>query len=353
MRLCFAPQESRITISETMARQIMTDGQTATLWDWAEDIAEILDSKPYGVVFQIGQLRWPEEPSCQLAVAIGELINAALIRRGAPEDMRVEVDKRQRNVVMDGYQHRTLLPHHDSLHSSYLTPSEDHEPMWRSEFRTFSEHGITTTTTHKMYQGFFIVEPGEACSITTFYDKVGMVTKAYSYTTGNQTPTLTEVAQWLGKNILALWEQRLEEQLRYLTLGATLGAQHPMFRLLPIHWAESGFTDAHIERFPELAQFCQPQKTAADPSPTERFLNALLLETLGMSWQEYRAEHELCISGERYDFLLSNNLTTIHGGLMGGANRYLEPICFVLGRPEGKAYNQWLAQGWQYRWPQN
>ena len=353
MRFNFAPPESRITITEEMADQILTDGLADSCQVWTEEVAEILDSKPYGVAFQIGQLRWPEEESRQLAIAIGKLINTALKRRGAPDKMRVEVDKPQRNVIMEGYQLRTLLPHHDSLHSSYLTPSQRHDPTWKPEYRTFSAHGITTTPTHKMYQGFFIVDPGEALSVTPFYDKVGLVAKAYSHTTGNDSPSLTDVAHWLGQNILRLWERRDEENLRYLTMGATLGAQEPMFQVSPIHWAEADFSSEQVSRFPDLAKFRTEHRSAADPSPTENFLDALLLETLGLSWQTYRAEYELCISGERYDFLLSNNLTTVHGGIMGGASRYLEPICFILDRPEGEAYEEWLAQGWQYRWAQN
>jgi len=353
MRLNFAPKESRIALTEGMASQIMAGGQSNELNAWAETVAEILDSKPYGVAFQIGQLRWSQVASRQLAIAIGELVNAGLKRKGAPEGMRVEVDQPQRNRLIAGYQVRTLLPHHDSLHSSYLTPSQQHDPAWRPEFRTFSQYGITTTATHKMYQGFFIIEPGEALSVTPFYDKVLLVALAYRHATGNPAPSLTDIAQWLGRNILSLWEKREQENLRYLTLGATLGARLPMFQLLPIHWAEADFSPEQLERFPALAQFRTPRRTLAEPSPTERFLDALLQETLGLSWQDYRAQYELCLSGERYDFLLSNNLTMVHGGLMGGASRYLEPICFILDNPQGEAYERWLAQGWQYRWSQN
>jgi hypothetical protein len=45
--------------------------------------------------------------------------------------------------------------------------------------------------------------------------------------------------------------------------------------------------------------------------------------------------------------LLGHNLTMVHGGLMGGPGRLIEPICFVIDQPWGDQYETWLAQAWQ------
>jgi hypothetical protein len=349
MPLRFAPLDSRIAVTPRIAEALMRSRKPTELIEWADLAATTIDTKPYGVVFEIGALRWCLNESRRLAISIVEFVSDAFKRAGAPQEMRVEVDEPQDSYVEESYQTRTLIPHHDSAHCSYLTPSLFEDQAWDPQMRRFSPAGITSTSSHKMYQGFIVLNPGECLSMTTFYDKVALLAAAYRHRSGRPRATLSAVARWAGENIRSLWELRDQYDLKYLPLGAELGATHPMFRLVPIHLAEADFSSELITRFPELSVF-RDALTGGNTSPTRRFFEELLQDALGQTAAEFRNQYELCVASERYDLILGHNLTNLHGGYLGGRRRKLQPVCLVTDAPSGASYEKWLARSWRQHW---
>ena len=343
-----APPDSRVELSDEHRRVLLGGAATVELDTLISDVARVVDHAPYGVVFRIGRLRRSMDESREIAIRIAERLGDALIRHGAPSGLRVELDRAQDSFVVDGCASRTLLPHHDSAHCSYLSPSLYLDPEWDPDMRRFSGSGITTTHTIKLYQGFFVNDPGELVSLTSFYDKVRLVRDAHARATGTSRPQLSDTARWMGVNIRDTWTVREEEKVRYLALAAALGARDPIFRYVPVHWAEADFSREQRERFPGLERFRRPTHGLAGPS--ERLIDAAFRETLGLSWAEVREQHELCVASEAFDLVVGHNLTNLHGGLRGGPSRCLEPICLVVGEAEGDEYEGWLSAAWRAHW---
>jgi hypothetical protein len=76
------------------------------------------------------------------------------------------------------------------------------------------------------------------------------------------------------------------------------------------------------------------------------FCHQVLMAT-GLTWDAFRERWEVMVPGEHCDLLFGHNLTMLHGGLAGGARRVLDPLCLVVDRPTGPAYEQWLATSWR------
>lgn len=344
--LRFASAEASIDIPSEVQSALLERRNTPALLDWAESSVGRLNTLPCGVVFRIGKLRLPEDRSRALAHAIIYAICAALRRLDAPEGIEVEIDRPQPTRVMPGQQSRTLLPHHDGGHCSYLTPSQFDDPTWQPALRRFSSENFTTTQAHKLYQGIFIADPGEGLSITTYFNWVEVVRRAYTRVTGQGDAAVARVAAWLGANIRASLQLQPQHKSKYLSLTAALGARALVQHGLAVHYAEADFTPEELERFPELCRF-REQAAQVGLSPTEFLLSQGLIETLGLSWVDFRATYQLCVPSERFDLLLGHNLTLVHGGLMGGPGRLIEPICLVMNQPNGEDYERWLAQAWR------
>lgn len=346
-KLKFAPSEAHITLSLDFVENLLQERTTPPIQTWADQTAEKLDTLPCGLIFSIGKLRLPIAESRQIAQQIAQQICAALKRRGAPDDLYVEIDKPQATSVKTGHQARTLLPHHDGGHCTYLTPSQHDVPSWPATKRQFSDETYTTTKAHKLYQGIFMADPGECLSVTTYFDLLQILADAYQHITNSPTCTVTEVAAWLGDNIQVSFENQAKHQSRYLTLGAMLGAKDLVHMGMAVHYAEAKFTNEELARFPELQQF-QDNDTEWQ-SPTERYLDTMFVATLGITWAEFQHKYQLCAPTQFYDLVLGHNLSLWHGGLLGGPGRLIEPICFVLDKPAGEAYETWLAQAWRSR----
>lgn len=311
---------------------------------WADELAARLDREANGIVFRIGDITDSPTEAKDWALRVMQLMLAALHRRGAPQAMRIEVDEPQTTRVIPGHPHRTLLPHHDSAHSSYLTPSRNDDPTWSPRMRTFANNGITTSETHKMYHGILVHDAGEAASITTFYDKVALLRLAHTRVSRDTRPLVEDVARWAGTHIRRQWPVRGD--FKYLTLAAAFGSDIEAARQVPIHWAEADFSEAELSRFPELRVF----SNADYESPALGLLDTWMTETFEMSWAEIRRRYERRLISRRYDFILGHNLTNLHGGWRGGSHRILQPICLVVDVPSGPEYESWLARCWREHW---
>ena len=353
IQLNFAPRDARVEVPMDLADRILTDPTDSTLCaeleTWCEEPARLMNSRAHGVAFSIGKLRLGEDESRRVSRGIGEALACALRNLGAPRDMRLEIDAVQYTRVPEGSQTRTLLPHHDSAHRSFLTPSCQDDPKWDSHLRAASDTGITQTNTHKLYHGIFIADPGEALSTTSYYNKVSMLRRGYTVASGKEAQTVEEIARWLGDNLRRCLSRREEDQIHYITLAASLGAESRMYRAVPVHWAEADFKPEDLERFSELENF----RNGSDGNlagPTDRLFNQQLMDLLDMDWSELRKTNELCVSSERYDFVMGHNLTLLHGGLIGGPGRLLEPWCMVVDDSSSEDYEKWLANAWRQHW---
>jgi hypothetical protein len=314
---------------------------------WADNAAQLLDSLPSGVVFRIGKLRLTHEESRSIAVRIADLILHALRSRGVPKRAFIEID-RIRPVKVWKHQVRTLLPHTDGAHCSYLTPSLLDVPNWDVHLRTFSYRDFSTTGMHKMYQGIFIVDPGNGISVTTYYDWLKVLSYAYSLASHKREFPIEELQLWLGQNIRNAIENQPLHKNRYLSIGAALGSKRVSYQGTVIHAAEEELTLQEKTMFPELSMLDASLHQSKNwMIARTQFLSMILSDVLGMTWKDFRAAYEICVPSERFDYVLGHNLVLLHGGLMGGPARRLEPISVAIDLPRGDDYEQWLSRAWR------
>ncbi|MFC0003820.1 hypothetical protein [Micromonospora siamensis] len=317
----------------------------------AATAAQLITEHGY-VIFRLGRLRLDGEESRRLAVELSEALRVALVRRGAPSVMRLEQDKEQQTYVPEGFGSRTLLPHHDGQHCSYLTPSTADDPDWTPAGRQFGDRGYTTTPAHKMYQGVFMADPGDGLSVTTYYDWLDLLGTVHRERAADEgSGDARSLARWLGDNLRAALARQPEHGCAYPSVGAMLGLGEPIWHGLSFHHAEAPLTDGDRARYPlagPLARRCACGECVGD---TARLFCHQLLTATGRTWRDCRRRWEVLAPSERYDLLFGHNLTMLHGGLAGGAGRVIGPFCLVVDEPSGAEYERWLAAAWRRSLP--
>ncbi|GAB7180216.1 hypothetical protein ATKI12_0047 [Kitasatospora sp. Ki12] len=296
------------------------------------------------VVFRIGALRWGEQDSREVAHRLTAQLREQLVRDGAPEELYVEADAAQPTPVPDERQVRTLLPHHDGQHSSYLTPSLLDDPEWDPSLRTFSDTGYTTTHPHKLYQGIFIASPGEGLSVTTYYDWLRVLDDVRR-SRGDAQGVST--ARWLARNIRASFAAAQRHGSSYPTVAGFLGLTEEALLATPLLHCERPLADAAKERFPLLRVLSTRCPCGGCEGEVRRVFCHVTALGAGLNWREFRERYEILAPSERFDLLIGDNLTMHHGGLAGGPGRVIEPLCLVLDEPRGPAYEDWLHHMWR------
>jgi hypothetical protein len=245
------------------------------------------------------------------------------VRRGFELDVATEVDRPQRCDLPAGAT-RTLLPHHDGGHCSYLTAPALAGPPPR---RSLANAAFTTTDDHKLYQGLLLRDAGDAMSLTSYFDLVRLLIDGWIYQR-RERPTLDA--------LLAGYQARVTEAIEragdtgYLPIGAQLGATGAA-RDIAIHAYEASHGTSTGARCRLAAH-----ALAEDLAHT----------ALGMSFGELMARHAVLAPAETGDLLIGHNLFAWHGGVEGGAGREILPIC-VTAPPTGPAYERWLAVHWE------
>lgn len=235
-------------------------------------------------------------------------------------DVATELDRPQRCDLPAGAT-RTLLPHHDGGHCSYLTAPALHGPAPR---RSLANDAYTTTDAHKIYQGLLLVEAGDAMSLTSYFDLVHMLADAWAHQHGHR-PTQRALAAWYQANVTAAIERAAGSG--YLPIGAQLGATGPA-RHAAIH---------HHDGFHEIA---------GERHSAAALAEQLAHSALGLSFTELMERHAVLAPCETGDLLVGHNLFAWHGGVEGGRGREILPIC-VTSRPAGPGYERWLALHWE------
>jgi hypothetical protein len=296
------------------------------------------------VIFKIGALRLDEDTSRQIAHRLAAALHTALIAAGAPQEMYVEIDRSQRTAVPEPFQVRSLLPHSDGQHSSYLTPSILDVPNWDPAMRIFSDRGYTTTHVHKMYQGIFIADPGEGLSATTYYDWLRILDDVRSM---RQETRPAGTPEWLGWNLRRCIEGASVLGVTYPTLAGMLGLTEECLVATPLLHCEDPLPAAAVEEFPLLRSLKSSCACGGCVGDIRRVFCHVVMLATGMPWPAFRGRYEILAPSERFDMLFGNNLTMLHGGLAGGRNRLIEPICLAVNKPAGAAYERWLSRAWR------
>jgi hypothetical protein len=309
----------------------------------AAQAADLLETRGV-VVFRVGRLRLDEAASRRMVHELAEAMREALLKHELPPEAVVEIDRPQDTPVPGGGTTRTMLPHHDGMHSSYLTPSLLDVADWQPEWRTFSDTGYTTTHSHKLYQGLFITNPGEGLSATPYYDWLQVLADVHAAQGGE--PGAAVIAAWLGANLRHTCTRRAEHGALYPTIAGMLGLREPAFEATPVLRAEADLSEQARRAHPILESMARRCPCGECAGEEGRLLCHVLTLAAGGSWPEFRRRYEVLAVTERYDFVMANNLTFMHGGLAGGRDRTLEPICLVA-EPWGDAYERWLARSWR------
>ena len=215
----------------------------------------------------------------------------------------------------------------------------------------YATSGYNTTHKHKLYQGFFVEETGEGLSVTPYYDWVRVVTDAFVFKVGRVPCDVVELETWLGRNIQSSLDMRTRHRSTYLSIAAALGAEDPVLHLTLLGPRCGGrvSTDS-LCRFSgarsDLTQSC-PCGTCSGPGG--RHLCRGLEEGARYVMARISSSDETTVPSQRYDLVMGNNLTLLHGGASGGPSRLLLPICFVMDNAAGQDYEAWLAHQWRSR----
>ncbi|MGW0811419.1 hypothetical protein [Nonomuraea sp. NPDC002799] len=342
----FTPDDARLDCSS-----LLRGRREEALEELAGRAADLLHSAGFAV-FRLGRLRLGVAESRRLAVALAGRLRDALLIRGAPAGMRLEVDEPQRTYVPEGFPTRTLLPHHDGQHCSYLTPSLLDAPGWDPAWREFGSSGYTTTPAHKMYQGIFLSDPGEGLSVTTYYDWLGVigdVLERRELDTGDD--PAGEAARWLGANLRAAQARQRAHGCPYPSMGAMLGLEETMWHALSFHHAEADLAKEHRARYPAAVPLARECACGGCEGEMARLFCHQTVMATGLTWAGFRARWETLAPGDHCDLLFGHNLTMLHGGWAGGPGRVIEPLCLVVDTPSGPEYERWLAASWRRRLP--
>lgn len=345
----FTPAEARIACDD-LVRGSDSDREDA-LVRLTGQAAELLHRTGF-VVFRVGALRLDVDESRKIAHLLTDRLCATLIARGAPPDMRVERDAAQRTWVPGDAATRTLLPHHDGQHCSYLTPSVEDDPGWNPAWREFGSSGYTTTPAHKMYQGIFLPSTGDGLSVTTYYDWVGVIhdVLARRGLTDAEQP-VAGAARWLGRNLRTALDAQPDHRCPYPSLAGMLGVTGPLWNGISFHHAEAELSPEIRRRHPEAIPLAQQCCCGSCEGETARLFCHQVTVATGMTWSQFRSRWEVLAPGEHCDLLFGHNLTMLHGGWAGGGARIIEPLCLVVDEPRGPEYERWLAASWRGRLP--
>lgn len=333
----FAPLDAHVDC------QALLDGCVAAV---AGDVIRALDAHGFAVA-HIGRLRLAEADSRTLAGELMREVRTTLIDDGAPGELRLEIDRPQSTYVPERASTRTLLPHHDGQHCSYLTPSRLDRPDFDPAWRTFGSSGYTTTPAHKLYQGIFIADPGTGLSVTTYYDLLAVVGDARARAGSGDGVSVADDAAWLDGNLKRARSLQEQHGCVYPSIGGLLGSAVEAHHAVSFHHAESPIPTDVLACYPELAPLLDSCPCGSCQGETARVFCHVLEAVTGHHWQSFRDRYEVLVPSERFDVVLGENITMLHGGWAGGPDRLLEPYCMVVDEPASDAYEAWLASAWR------
>jgi hypothetical protein len=301
----------------------------------------------------VGLRIYPVAATKPVAIARAETaltaVTQVLIKRHAlPPEAYVELDDESYGTPVAPFKDRRfLLPHQDGGHCSFLTPSVLDHPDFHANERVYSATVYWKRPSHKMYQGFLITNPGQQPGITYYYNTLTLLWEAFAHRHGRTPAGLSELARFNVENLRRSKDNQAIHRSRYLTLGALLGSQELAHHVMPSGpRAESELWPAQYINLPALCEMADRCPCDSCGEPGERLFCHACSHTLGRTWPEFRRDFETAVVGKRYDLLIGNNLTQLHAA-DSHLSRTIRPMCIVLDRPEGNAYERWLATQWR------
>lgn len=334
-------------VEKTFADEILMAEKISEKCDgFYRDLSNLLIFGRGGLVLKLSKLNFNADRTKELAIKLLNRLIPYLIDNSAPKSISLEIDKEQKTIVREEDGSRTLLPHHDGGHCSYLTPSIFDVPEWENKSRIFSNKSFYTTHMHKIIQGILILNPGERDSITTYYDWVQIVEDAYKYQHAGEVPSIVDLQKWLGSNISYSLNKQNIHNNRYLNMAAALGAKDLMYHALSLHSTSEQISEDILSNHKKLIDIQQSCSCQMCNSNILRVLCHVLKETMGISYEEFINKYEKKVYSEQLDLVIGNNLSLLHGGFNGGSERLILPLCIVLEDTNDISYERYLKNLW-------
>ncbi len=331
-------EDARVPLPAELLSKFRRNARDRECSTWAEAAAARVDSLPHGIIVPLGGDGADHETVAIAVRGVAEEIVGALRRRWSLDKLTPEYGSPQTTSVGRDKRARTLLPHHDGGNSSYLTPSRLDVPAWSADKRRTFPARVTTTRSHKLYQGFVVQSVGEEDSITPYYDLASLLKLAFRHQNGSDCCDVVSLQKWCHGNLDYSIGLIRASGGGYIQLGALLGSRNPKHLLVNLHNLNDGFSEAEIAAFPEIGD------VACTPA---RLFDEMILETTGRCWRDICMADEWRLETGRYDFVFGHNIVLMHGGINGGASRLLDPVCAAVEEASGDAYEHWLAEAWR------
>jgi hypothetical protein len=286
----------------------------------------------------LGALRLGERQSMIVARAVvdGYASEISATHPGLP--LRIEWAEPDVKTLPPGVRTRTHLPHHDVGSASFLT------------YGRVVRFTPDTRVSPKPYSGFFVTAAGDAASLTAFYPLVPALRDAAAHVLRTTEPTLERVTAWYADRLARFEALAPQLRLRYLPLPALLGARDEVFVAVARNIGEKSFSAEELDCYPILANIARRCECGRCSGPVMRLLCRGITSAMGITWPEYRARYERCVSSDQYDMLLWNNVFCQHGGLWGGRGRILTHAYLGLEPGADEEYVEWLEHGWKRQW---
>jgi hypothetical protein len=345
-----APYESRLGITGTIARELCDAGGRSPLAaEWIKAMAEAVRQHDV-VLVKLGALRLDGEASGSVAEAIVHALREELILQGAPSRLVAEFDPVDDTMVEDGMLTRDRVPHNDGQHSTFLTPSRLDVPSFDWRHRTFGgDRGGARSDNHKVFSAIQIMDPGEALSITTFYDCFAMVRAAYQFRakhSESEVPAAV-VQSWLANNIEQAQARQPEHGSPYISLAGLLGGPLDLAcEAVCFCTMEAEVEPDLLVEHPQLDRLRSSCPCGTCERDTERIYCQMMHSSLGIDMPQFRKEYEVWMSSERYDLIFWNNIAQLHGAVMGSSSRLLRAMYLSLESGDDQEYERWLSGLW-------
>jgi len=260
-------------------------------------------------------------------------------------------DERHGTPVAPFQRARFLLPHHAGGRASFLTPSRIDCPDLRVDERVFATVAPGQRPPHTVFHGFVITNPGEPRGTTYYYNTLALLAAAFRHRHGPRIGDgdghVAELARFSLGNLRRSRAGQPIHRSRYVTLGALLGSPELAHHVMPSGpRAESELWPEQYIQLPQLCDMIDRCPCGLCPKIGHRLLCHASMQTLGASWPAVRAAYEVGVVGERYDLLVGNNLTLLHGA-DSELRRTIQPLGLAIDQPDSDAYERWLAGQWR------
>jgi len=264
-----------------------------------------------------------------------------------PSQAYVHVDSPQNTEVEKGHSVRNLLPHFDSAHCSYLTPSLIDYPTWNTNLRLFRGHGYTATSKTRLLQALVVINRGASNASTGLYPWLDIVEHAARRKLAHN-PNPRSTARFLGDNI-AIAHQHGDQVSNYISIPSFLGATEREFRIRTPHCAETKLDFPYVATESDEDEVCNGFDCGVCRTDSGAFFCHGLQAALGMNLHTFRTRYERQVLSESGDLLIFNNLALLHAGWYGANDRVIQPISVVVDNAKGPDYETWLFNLWRWR----